>query len=167
MPICVSYSRPQGHLTRLEPATDGREKASSHNVLEGYLTGLELATTGTTRAKDTDTRVRSESASFSLWNGAADSTHLISAGGRNEFSSSPHNRQKKEIEMNNAHNYTARPVVAIPRNPTIEDAQAFMEFLAEKHPQLHEAMDAVERAHRVRGVDLSPDRQTPEESDGA
>lgn len=69
--------------------------------------------------------------------------------------------------MNNAHNYTARPVVAIPRNPTIEDAQAFMEFLAEKHPQLHEAMDAVERAHRVRGVDLSPDRQTPEESDGA
>lgn len=69
--------------------------------------------------------------------------------------------------MNTARNYSARPMVAIPRNPTIEDAQAFMEFLSEKHPQLHEAIDAVERAYRVRGLDLRTDNQVLDESDGA
>lgn len=69
--------------------------------------------------------------------------------------------------MNNANNYSARPMVAIPRNPTLEDAQVFMEFLAERHPQLHEAIDAVERTYRTRGLDLSSENRKPDESDGA
>jgi hypothetical protein len=89
----------------------------------------------------------------------------MSKGSRNEFSSSLHGRQKKEPEMNNARNYGVCPMVAIPRNPTIEDAQDFMEFLAEEHPQLHEAIDAVERTYRVRGLDLGTDNQVPDESD--
>lgn len=68
--------------------------------------------------------------------------------------------------MNNSRNYSARPMVAIPRHPTIKDAHAFMEFLAEERPQLYEALDAVERAYRTLGVDFGSDSRDPDESDG-
>lgn len=69
--------------------------------------------------------------------------------------------------MNDSRNSATRPMVAIPRNPTIEDAQAIMEFIAQEHPQLYEAIDAVERAYRMLGRDLSSATRVPDESDEA
>ncbi|QYM76468.1 hypothetical protein [Leucobacter luti] len=50
--------------------------------------------------------------------------------------------------MNIFHDRGIVSTVAIPRNPTLEDAQAYLEFLAQEHPELYEAIQSVERAYR-------------------
>lgn len=69
--------------------------------------------------------------------------------------------------MNSSRNPATRPMVAIPRNPTIEDARAFMEFLAQERPQLYEALETVEQDYRARSRGLSSEKRVPDESDGA
>jgi hypothetical protein len=47
------------------------------------------------------------------------------------------------------------PTVATPRNPTLEDAQAYLEFLAQEHPELYEAIQSAERAYRSVSADVN------------
>lgn len=128
---------------------------------------LEPATEDTTKAEHTGARNRSASAGSSPWNGVTGARNLIDQGGHSEYLSSLHNQERKETDMNDSRNSATRPMVAIPRNPTIKDARALMEFIAQEHPQLYEAIDAVERAYRMLGRDLSSATRVPDESDEA
>jgi len=58
-----------------------------------------------------------------------------------------------------------RQFVAIPRHPTLDDARAFMEFLASEHPDLHAAIVSAELAYANANRDLNPGSPAPGESD--
>lgn len=167
MRMTVSYKQSQVHLTRLEPATNETREASSRKALDGYLMRLEPATEDTTKAEHTGARNKSASAGSSPWNGVTGAAHLIDQGGHSEFLSSLHNHEKKETDMNDSRNSVTRPMVSIPRQPTAEDTQALMEFLAQEHPQLHEALQLVEQIYRTLGLDLNVEDRGSDESNGA
>ncbi len=59
---------------------------------------------------------------------------------------------------------TPRQFVAIPRYSTLDDARAFMEFLAIEHPDLHAAIVSAELAFANANRDLNPGSPAPGES---
>lgn len=59
---------------------------------------------------------------------------------------------------------TPRQFVAIPRHPTLEDADAFMEFLESEHPNLHAAIMSAELAYANANRDLKLRDPIPGES---
>lgn len=62
---------------------------------------------------------------------------------------------KGSTAMSTFHDRGIVPTVAIPRNPTLEDVQAYLEFLAQEHPELYEAIQSVEQAYRELSSDLN------------
>lgn len=64
-------------------------------------------------------------------------------------------RLKGSTAMNIFHDRGIVPTVAIPRNPTLEDAQAYLEFLAQEHPELYEAIQSIERAYQALNSDVN------------
>lgn len=121
-------------LTGLEPMTPCMRSEQFAYRTKGHPTGFEPTTNG---------------------------TYLISTSThQGDAPSLP----RKDLTMTTSASSTPRQFVAIPRRPTLDDARAFMEFLAREHPDLHAAIVSVELAYAIANEDLNPGSPEPGES---